>query len=885
MAVNQPPVPVVGASDGQWGQILDDAITALVAQISNIDNTADLNKPISTLVAAALATKAPVASPALTGLPTVPTATPGTSSTQVASTEFVTAALAASGQLTPLFPSAATFGSATKVPQITRDAFGRITGVTEVPISVAAGGGSVTGAGLTNPMTAAGDLIVGGASGSPLRLAAPSLASRRFLRALGTGTAPGTPTWDTLSVNDVLGLAAAIASVSRVNLVAAQAYTAVAADAGATIEMNSTLANAVTIPPNSSVPFPIGTFFYVRQVGVGVTNVVAGAGVTLRTPATNTLPGQWSTIRLEQRALNDWVFVNASLSATAGGGTAGTGTGSSDPGSASNLIADGSVQNASDPAKFSGSTAVVITADSSVSKSGGSSLKVQSTSTTNQPFYVSPLTPSQWAPVTPGATYTGFVSVRRSTTLAYPVDAYLVWYDSAGNQLGISNVGASTPTVQNSWVQVIVTGAAPANAKYAGVMLETLITAGTLASTDTFNVDEVGINAGANSTWTSTVGTVTPPSGAATATNTGFSYTGSWQAGVAGESYSGVSGDIATISFTVGTGGGTVSLLGIKDPSNGTASVKIDSGTSTTVSESGTHADRAVQWTSGTLVAGNHTLTVTVATPDFSIEGATLTNGAFIAPNSNVGSGAGGGTTSTSNPSGVAMPASNAFAGYTRVLAQDFTTDAAVGAFSTAYAGYNGYDGGTSGASGTVWSTATTCSVANGMLRMRQYRDSSGTYTPAITPVINGSAWNGLKYGKWMARFRADTPSQYWKTAWLLWPNTGNWSDGEIDYPEQEFDSKIRYNIHEVTGTPSNNVGADSTVTFGDGAWHTATITWDATGFTFEIDGVVIGTQTAAKYQPSVPMRWALQNEITTQPPVGAEASVYIDWIAVFSHN
>jgi hypothetical protein len=45
----------------------------------------------------ALAAKAPLVSPALTGTPTVPTAAPGTNSTQAASTAFVTAAVAAGG--------------------------------------------------------------------------------------------------------------------------------------------------------------------------------------------------------------------------------------------------------------------------------------------------------------------------------------------------------------------------------------------------------------------------------------------------------------------------------------------------------------------------------------------------------------------------------------------------------------------------------------------------------------------------------------------------------------------------------------------------------------------------------------------------------------------
>lgn len=46
---------------------------------------------------AALAAKAPLASPALTGTPTAPTAAPGTNTTQVSTTAFVTAAVTAAG--------------------------------------------------------------------------------------------------------------------------------------------------------------------------------------------------------------------------------------------------------------------------------------------------------------------------------------------------------------------------------------------------------------------------------------------------------------------------------------------------------------------------------------------------------------------------------------------------------------------------------------------------------------------------------------------------------------------------------------------------------------------------------------------------------------------
>ena len=67
-------------------------ITKSDVGLANVDNTTDANKPVSTATQTALDLKAPLASPALTGTPTAPTAAPGTDTTQVATTAFVKAA-------------------------------------------------------------------------------------------------------------------------------------------------------------------------------------------------------------------------------------------------------------------------------------------------------------------------------------------------------------------------------------------------------------------------------------------------------------------------------------------------------------------------------------------------------------------------------------------------------------------------------------------------------------------------------------------------------------------------------------------------------------------------------------------------------------------------
>lgn len=63
--------------------------------LGNVDNTADTAKPVSTAQQTALNLKADLASPVLTGNPTAPTATPGDNDTSIATTAFVTVAVAA----------------------------------------------------------------------------------------------------------------------------------------------------------------------------------------------------------------------------------------------------------------------------------------------------------------------------------------------------------------------------------------------------------------------------------------------------------------------------------------------------------------------------------------------------------------------------------------------------------------------------------------------------------------------------------------------------------------------------------------------------------------------------------------------------------------------
>ena len=89
-------------------------------------------------------------------------------------------------------------------------------------------------------------------------------------------------------------------------------YTLVLSDAGKTVEMSSSSPLQLTVPPNSSVAFPINTYITVTQTGTGALTFVAGSGVTITPPAGGSLnsPGQGQPVILWKKATNTWALWN-----------------------------------------------------------------------------------------------------------------------------------------------------------------------------------------------------------------------------------------------------------------------------------------------------------------------------------------------------------------------------------------------------------------------------------------------------------------------------------------------------------------------------------------------------------------------------------------------
>ena len=92
-------------------------------------------------------------------------------------------------------------------------------------------------------------------------------------------------------------------------------YTTVLADDGKLLTCSNAASIAVTIPPNSSVAYGIGTQINIAQLGAGQVTITAGAGVTLNSSGAKLkLKDQYSVATCVKTDTNTW-FVVGNLSA------------------------------------------------------------------------------------------------------------------------------------------------------------------------------------------------------------------------------------------------------------------------------------------------------------------------------------------------------------------------------------------------------------------------------------------------------------------------------------------------------------------------------------------------------------------------------------------
>ena len=252
------------------------------------------------------------------------------------------------------------------------------------------------------------------------------------------------------------------------------------------------------------------------------------------------------------------------------------------------------------------------------------------------------------------------------------------------------------------------------------------------------------------------------------------------------------------------------------------------------------------------------------------------------------------------SPTGSIAPRAD-LPGWQHLFADDFATPTPTFPGPAYAATWWAYPSGSTDTSGSVgrpaaeqghYDCARTCSVGGGVLALNLHSEAGTPYVAAPVPRLPGSAAgvgstpSGQLYGRYSVRFRATASGAGYKTAWMLWPDSGNWpGDGEIDYPEGSLDDGFAGFVHHRGATSGSDQARipSSGSAGGYGAWHEATIEWSPGRVEFFLDGASIGAETARV--PATPMHWVLQSEteVTATPtPDASAANVEIDWVSVW---
>ena len=104
--------------------------------------------------------------------------------------------------------------------------------------------------------------------------------------------------------------AGATSQALTLNAQTGTSYTYAMGDSGEFVTFNNASSIGTTVPPNSSVPFPIGTQINVLQLGAGAVAFGAGVGVTLVSQGSKfRTNGQYAAATCVKIASDTWVVI------------------------------------------------------------------------------------------------------------------------------------------------------------------------------------------------------------------------------------------------------------------------------------------------------------------------------------------------------------------------------------------------------------------------------------------------------------------------------------------------------------------------------------------------------------------------------------------------
>ncbi|QDG61820.1 glycoside hydrolase family 16 protein [Pseudarthrobacter sp. NIBRBAC000502771] len=227
--------------------------------------------------------------------------------------------------------------------------------------------------------------------------------------------------------------------------------------------------------------------------------------------------------------------------------------------------------------------------------------------------------------------------------------------------------------------------------------------------------------------------------------------------------------------------------------------------------------------------------------------------------------------------------------GWKLVAAQDFLLPAAPGQVEDVYgSAMRGYSGFVDSSGQGTYTPDAVLSVTDGTLDY--YLHMSGG-KPRVASVIP-FGYQGQTYGRYSVRFKYDSLPGY-KIAFLLWPSSDNWNEGEIDWPEGGLDGQL-YGSSAVKGSldhgtmkfdpPDRQYSAS-----GPGNWHVATTEWTPGKVKWYLDGQLVGQTRNSSGVPNTSMRWTLQAETADNatesfPSADVAGHLQVDWVAQYAY-
>jgi len=115
-----------------------------------------------------------------------------------------------------------------------------------------------------------------------------------------------------VEITDQLTVSGGLVAPLQINAQTGTTYTFVLADAGKMVTSSNASAQTLTVPPNSSVAFDIGTQIMVQNIGSANCTLAQGSGVTINSKDSNKeIDGQYAAATLIKTATDAWSLIGA----------------------------------------------------------------------------------------------------------------------------------------------------------------------------------------------------------------------------------------------------------------------------------------------------------------------------------------------------------------------------------------------------------------------------------------------------------------------------------------------------------------------------------------------------------------------------------------------